>query len=308
MCKEKDCKWVLAKDLPNPSLLEAGEKFKIHDHIISTMRNYPGDETKCLDNLILAKEGFEAVAPYRLRVCRECLRDLKRGTMPYAALANGLWLGDFPEHLRDATWVEMAAASPVRMSGHVFALEQLKVGGISGSAQRMMGGTFTFFFQNAYGVEKALPACAANIAGSMTVALVGSKPTDAQTRKLFGVRRSKLYEILEFERDPQKVLVGEHAVFKKADFSPENLNSYPEDGSIPPEIEASYIVTDDPAKSRENEKSSYVRDNRQVEIPVDETDADGADNDGVNDAYILDNNAVIPSGHEAAVADENKAL
>ena len=55
-----------------------------------------------------------------------------------------------PEELSDSTWVELAAASPVRTSGMVFALEQLKVGSISGSAQRMMRGTFTFFFQNAF--------------------------------------------------------------------------------------------------------------------------------------------------------------
>ncbi|CAM9114822.1 unnamed protein product [Ectocarpus sp. 4 AP-2014] len=76
--------------------------------------------------------------------------------MPHAALANGLWVGDLPEDLVDSTWVELAAASPVRTSGTVFALEQLKVGSIPGSAQRMMRGTFTFFFQNAYSVETAV--------------------------------------------------------------------------------------------------------------------------------------------------------
>lgn len=55
--------------------------------------------------------------------------------------------------------MEMAAASPVRTSGMVFALKQLKVGGIPGSAHRMMRETFTFFFQNTFGVETALPTC-----------------------------------------------------------------------------------------------------------------------------------------------------
>ncbi|CAN0304094.1 unnamed protein product, partial [Ectocarpus sp. 13 AM-2016] len=74
----------------------------------------------------------------------------------------------------------------------VFALEQLKVGAIPGSAHRMMRGTFTFFFQNAYGVEKVLPTCDTDIAGSMTCALVGARPTEAQLRKLLGARRSRI--------------------------------------------------------------------------------------------------------------------
>ncbi|CAN0471221.1 unnamed protein product, partial [Scytosiphon promiscuus] len=150
-----------------------------------------------LDNVVLAKEGFEREAPHRLRVCAECLGDLKRGRMPYAALANGLWLGDLPGHLKNSTFVEMAAASPVRTSGMVIALEQLKVGGMPGSAQMMMRGTFTFLFQNAYGVEVSLPACATDIAGSMTCALVGATPTDAQLRRLLGARRSRISELMD---------------------------------------------------------------------------------------------------------------
>ena len=149
--------------------------------------DYPGDTSDCLDGLVLAKEGFESELPHHLRVCKECLRDLRKKVMPSAALANGLWVGDLPEHLADSTWVELAAASPVRTSGMVISLEQRKVGNIAGSAQRMMGGTFTFFFQNAYGVEKALPSCDADIAGSMAVAIVGQRPTDAQLRKLSGL-------------------------------------------------------------------------------------------------------------------------
>lgn len=184
-CRRIDCKLVPAEELPSPLLLEAGDHLKAHDYIIRETTNYHGDTTKCLDKLVLAKEGFESDTPHRLRVCDDCHHDLRRGRMPFAALANGLWLGDFPEHLRDSTWVEMAAASPVRTSGMVFALEQLKVGGIPGSAHRMMRGTFTFFFQNAYSVENALPSCDTDIAGSMTCALVGARPTDAPLKTAF---------------------------------------------------------------------------------------------------------------------------
>ena len=43
-----------------------------------------------------------------------------------------------------------AHASAVRTSGMVISLEQLKVGGIPGSAQSLLRGTFTFRFQGAY--------------------------------------------------------------------------------------------------------------------------------------------------------------
>ncbi|CAN0230659.1 unnamed protein product, partial [Scytosiphon promiscuus] len=80
--------------------------------------------------------------------------------MPFA---NSLWVGDFLDHLPIHTWVELATASPVRTSGILAASEQMKIGFIPGSAQRIIGGTFTFFLQNAYNVEAALPSCDTDI-------------------------------------------------------------------------------------------------------------------------------------------------
>ena len=258
--------------------------------------DYPGDTSDCLDGLVLAKEGFESELPHHLRVCKECLRDLRKKVMPSAALANGLWVGDLPEHLADSTWVELAAASPVRTSGMVISLEQLKVGNIAGSAQRMMGGTFTFFFQNAYGVEKALPSCDADIAGSMTVAIVGQRPTDAQLRKLFGARRGRILELLDFQRDVNNQLAGKHVLFHRAQTSPENLATFPRDGGVPPAILKSVIETADPSKSRQKARSTYVPDNREVEVAVTaDENAIGNDTDA---AFVMDNIGVIPSGED----------
>ncbi|CAN0496989.1 unnamed protein product, partial [Ectocarpus sp. 12 AP-2014] len=133
---------------------------------------------------------FQADAPHHLRVCQECLNSLLKDKMPEAALANGLWLGDFPDHLRGATFVEMMAASPVRISGMVLALDELKVGNVRGSAKSLMRGTFTFYMQDAYGVQLHLPACDTDIAGSFTCALVGAKPSVGQLRKLFVLTHS----------------------------------------------------------------------------------------------------------------------
>lgn len=79
-----------AEELPNASVLQAEANLKSHAYIMGGMRNYPGDATKCLDDHVLAREGFETGPPYHLRVCGACLRDLKKNRMPSAALANGL--------------------------------------------------------------------------------------------------------------------------------------------------------------------------------------------------------------------------
>ncbi|CAN0208553.1 unnamed protein product, partial [Scytosiphon promiscuus] len=234
--------------------------------------------------------------PHDPRICNDCLRDLKRNVMPSAALANYLWVGDLPNHLADSTWVELTASSPVRTSGMVFSLEQLKVGNIPGSAQRMMRGTFTFFFQNAFGVEAALPSCDADIAGSMTVAVVGPRPTDAQLRKLLGARQSRITALLEFQRDDNNQLAGKHVLFHRAKESPSNLSTFPIDGGIPPALLKSVIETSDPTESRQKARSTYVPDNREKELPV--TADEGSDANNFDTAFVIDNIGVMPSGND----------
>ena len=49
----------------------------------------------------------------------------------------------------------------------VLALDELKVGNIAGSAKSLVRGTFTFYMQDAHGVQLKLTAYDADIAGSM---------------------------------------------------------------------------------------------------------------------------------------------
>ncbi|CAN0299986.1 unnamed protein product, partial [Scytosiphon promiscuus] len=202
-----------------------------------------------LDGLVLAREGIEVEDPHRLKVCTDCLNDLRKGRMPRAALANGLWLGDFPEHLSNATFVEMAAASAVRISGMVIALDEMKLGRVPGSAKSVMRGPFTFYFQDAYGVQLQLPACDRDVAGSFTCALVGSRPTDAQLRRLFGARRSMVEALLAFQQDRNNELVGTHKLARQALVSKTNLATYNEDGSIPQAILEALVPVSDPTNS-----------------------------------------------------------
>ncbi|CAN0317457.1 unnamed protein product, partial [Scytosiphon promiscuus] len=216
-----------------------------------------------LDGLVLAREGIEAEAPHRLKVCSDCFNDLRKGKMPRAALANGLWLGDLPEHLRDATFVEMAASSAVRISGMVVALDELKIGRVPGSAKSVMRGTFTFYFQDAYGVQSQLPACDKDVAGSFTCALVGSRPTDAQLRRLFGARRSMVEALLAFQQDGNNELVGKHSIARQAQVSKDNLATYEEDGSVPRAILEALVRVSDPTNSIANSRSTHAHGDRQ---------------------------------------------
>ncbi|CAB1096245.1 unnamed protein product [Ectocarpus sp. CCAP 1310/34] len=126
MCKEKDCELLSAGELPNRDLLTADAKLTNCDAVRPLFFTYLGDNSNLLNGLVLQREGFESTAPHRLRVCSIRLADLRKNKCPKAAKANVFFLGDFPAELKEATWVEMLAAGPVRLSGTIIALEQLK--------------------------------------------------------------------------------------------------------------------------------------------------------------------------------------
>lgn len=297
---------MAAKELPHPHLLKASDKLLNCRDVRSTFFDYPGDdgEPKCLDGLVLERLAFEQQPPHRLQVCKECLGDLSKERIPEAALANGLWLGDLPERLRDATFVELLAASPVRVSGMVLALDELKVGNVAGSAKPVMRGTFTFYMQDAYGVQQRLPACDTDLAGSFTIALVGARPTHAQLRRLLGARRDMVLALLEYLLDKDNRLVGEHKLARQAIMSPENLDRYSDDGAVPQAILDAMISVKDPTGSYADARSTHAHGNRETETPLN-TEGGGAvvDDDGSPlPPFIINTNAVVDTGDDGAVA------
>lgn len=327
-CREVDCQWVAAIDLPNKDLLRADDDLLNCEAVKGEMLDYPGDVTNppLLDGLVLARDGIETEAPHRLKVCTDCFNDLRKGRMPRAALANGLRLGDLPENLRNATFVEMAAARPVRINGMVLALDELKIGRVPGSAKSVMRETFTFYFQDAYGVQLQLPACDTDVAGSFTCALVGARPTDAQLRRLLGARRSMVEALLAFQQDRNNELVGKHSLARQAQVSPDNLATYEEDGSIPQAILEGLVPLSDPTNSVANARSTHARGNREPEGGVSDGEpglnmnrgavangnrapegcvSDDAGNGGAGSngaPYIIETNAVMPTGSDLSVS------
>lgn len=70
-----------------------------------------------------------------------------------------------------------------------------------------MHGTFTFFFQNACGVEVALPTSDLDIAGSTACALVGAASMKEQLNRLLGAKLSRIKELIDYQRDPKNQML-----------------------------------------------------------------------------------------------------
>lgn len=196
----------------------------------------------------------------------------------------------------------------------VLALDELKVGNVRGSAKSLMRGTFPFYMQDAYGVQLRRPACDTDIAGSFTCALVGAKPTLDQLRKLFGARRKMVEDLLAFQLDKDNQLVGVHQLAREAQLSAQNLDTYKDDGSIPKAILDSLIPVNDSTNAYANARSTHAHGNREPD-DHDEPSAppaaahdggDGAAHPGATPPFIIETNAIMPSGDDLAVSSHAK--
>lgn len=315
--------WLTASELPNTERL-AAEQFLLDCVAVNrTFFNYPGDSDNLLDGLVLERENFEPEPPHRLRVCSTCLTDLRKNVTPKAAKANGFWFGDLPEELREANWVEMMAASPVRLSGLVLALSEFKVRGVPGSAKTLMRGSFTFYMQNSYAIAQHLPVCATDIAGSIACAMVGCHPTREQLQRLFGARRGMIQALHDFLLDKDNQLAGIHELAREAHFSEDNLRTFAEDGSIPKAILDSLLSVTDRNNDIANARSTHAHGNREPETtstgdneddnsgsrtPEGQHDsADDGNSDGtVATPFVIETSAVMPTAEDLARSEHFK--
>lgn len=169
---------------------------------------YPNDPDRLLDGLVLDRHGFEEQHPFRMRVCTECFRSLRKNRIPDASLANGFYVGVLPTHLQGATRVEKAAAFPVRVKGHVVALKSRKVKGVSGSAQRCLRGISVFYTSDTLSVAQVLPLAATGLLDMITVVLVGkTKPTAGQLKKYLGARKEMVRNWVNHVMDRDRTLI-----------------------------------------------------------------------------------------------------
>ncbi|CAN0563683.1 unnamed protein product, partial [Ectocarpus sp. 12 AP-2014] len=170
----------------------------------------------------------------KIHVCDECYRSLARNILPDAALANGFWVGTLPDELQMATFVERAAAYPIRTKGHVVALESRRVNNIPGTAKRSMRGTSVFYANNSSSVATELPLAATGLLDMITVVLAGKKkPKPFDLGRLLGARKSMIRNIIDYMLDKEEKLVVGFPLAKSLPISEENLDSYSENGAIP---------------------------------------------------------------------------
>lgn len=309
----KDQHFLSASDLPNKNLLVAGEMLQKHERVMSNFCDYPGDTTKQLHGLVLSKHGFSSAAPFQMHVCDDCYRSLKSSNMPDAALANGFWVGTLPEHFQDMTFVERAAAYPVRIKGRVIALESRRVNNAPGTAKRSLRGTSVFYANDASSVAKELPLAAIGLLDMITVVLAGKhKLKFPDLGRLLGARRAVISYIIEYMRS-ENLVVG-FPLARSLPVNNDNINSYPSDGGIPQAFSDAILRPDDPADIRGKVASSYTLDRQEKATSdngsssddssdissEDGTDQTDPENDGK--AYIIDRYAVMNSGEDEATS------
>lgn len=183
----------------------------------------------------------------KLHVCKDCHKFLISRIIPEAALAKGFWVGNMPSKFDGATVIERAAAYAVHVKGHVIALKSRKVRNIAGSAQRSLQGTSVFYASNSCSVGKKLPLAATGVLDILTVVLAGKgKPTGSQLERLLGARKHMVRGLTEYMQDKDANLASGFTLAREASMSEANLDIYPCDGGVPPELLKACLNPRDP--------------------------------------------------------------
>ncbi|CAN0377719.1 unnamed protein product, partial [Laminaria digitata] len=217
--------------------------------------SYPNDHEHLLDGLVRSVHGFEEAEPRKMHVCDECFRSLKVDRIPEAALANGFWVSKLPAKFDSATKVERADAYPVRVKGHVIALEPRQMRNIPGSAQRSLRGTSVFYANDSCSVAKQLPLAAAGLLDMFTVVLVGNhKPTTSQLRRLLGARKGMVRGLVDYFVDKNNHLVRGFQHARQASVSQENIDTYPDELEVPSVLMKAVSASEDSDDIRQNAK------------------------------------------------------
>ncbi|CAB1106336.1 unnamed protein product [Ectocarpus sp. CCAP 1310/34] len=223
---------ISASEIPNKQLLRADEALRKHERVMATFRGYAGDTERELGTLVLSKFGIESEEPYKIH---------------------------------KATFVERAAAYPIRTKGHVVALESRRVNNIPGTAKRSMRGTSVFYANNSSSVATELPLAATGLLDMITVVLAGKKkPKTSDLGRLLGARKSMIRDIIDYMLDKEEKLVVGFPLGKSLPISEENLDSYSENGAIPKVLLDSILTSNDPLNVHARVSSTYTRSSDEI--------------------------------------------
>ena len=129
-----------------------------------------------------------------------------------------------------------------------------------------------FFASDSCSVGEQLPLAATVLLDMITIVLAGKrKPTESQLKRLLGARKHGARPFA-YTKDKDGNLVNGFTLARKASTSEANLETYPCDGSVSPELLDRCLNPRDPNNPRRRAASSYTNDRREEEATNDDDD------------------------------------
>ncbi|KDQ52753.1 hypothetical protein JAAARDRAFT_138288, partial [Jaapia argillacea MUCL 33604] len=150
-------------------------------------------------------------------VCNDCENDLKLGKLPKLSLANGLWIGDIPNELKNLSWAEKLLISRAS-TNHCITRVSMGCGGYKMKANAII------FANPSAKIYKHLPPPKKDIEEILAIIFTGPhKPTKDDLRRIpLLVRRNKVINALEW-------LKLNHTDYADLQISHENMRQYSDD-------------------------------------------------------------------------------
>ncbi|KAL0573044.1 hypothetical protein V5O48_008922 [Marasmius crinis-equi] len=200
-------------------------------------------ESSVLDGFMLEREGIQSMGPSEAEVylCEACFSDLKKERVPRYSYANHLYRGRLPECFRDLTVGEEMICSRFKSTAYIY---RLKGCNSDDQAPLVMSGNCCAHELNTVSTANILPRTPADVRDLLTVVFIGSGKFDFSkmgANSVFRVRKRKVLEFLQW-------LSVHNPAYKDVTISLENLNQYPEDGTLTG-LEESVIVQSTPGAS-----------------------------------------------------------
>jgi len=150
------------------------------------------------------------------KICTTCVNCLKKNKVPLLALANGIWLGEVPDELKNLTYAEQLLIGRVRHNRCIIRVS---------SGMHKMKANAISFSNPMPKIYNVLPPPVGELDDVLAFIYTGPcKPTKSDfERTPLLVRRKKVAAALEW-------LKLNHCDYYDLEISQENLDSYPEDG------------------------------------------------------------------------------
>ncbi|KZV61622.1 hypothetical protein PENSPDRAFT_592603, partial [Peniophora sp. CONT] len=183
-----------------------------------------------LDGLLLCQGGIViAGEEASLYLCSQCNANLRTGTMPQYALANGLYRGRLPAEFQQMTWVEELACSLYRTWNMVTRLycglgdEQEKVA----AQPRVMSGNTCACDNGVLDYAKVLPRTPANMRELITVSFIGANDLKATyMMPILRIRKPLVWAFLLWSKH-------NNPVYADIELDRRILDEYPDHDLIP---------------------------------------------------------------------------